>query len=1167
MRPIRLKIKGLNSFIDEQEIDFNKLTERGLFGIFGPTGSGKSTILDGITLALYGDLPRKSTNYINMNCNSLNVSFEFSISDGKTKTYRVEREFKTDKKTGRPKSGKCKVLDITQVNPIILAESVKEVTKTCESIIGLGMNDFTKTVVLPQGSFSEFLKISGKDRREMLERLFNLQEYGENLEKKLSAKSKVIEKKLDIIKGKLSSYEDINLDDLEIKENEFKNNEKNIKQKGSELLEINETYEEAKEIFQLKSELNSYENERNIISIEAKDIENKRGKIDNIEKSLRILNFIENYNMVLNELNEKNKNLEDYNLEFENIKNKKNNILKVYNEFLEKKQESVPRLKIKAERLDGELKNRKALRVLEEEINRLNEIIKFLKIDKEKSITQVNKTINEIDDINLNIKSLEKKYDSLKVDRNLKKEIEEALRLENDYLSLGKDIDESLKDIDSLEKSIKLCEDKKISLQDGRDKNLKELKEYEFLLENLNKNCPAEDKDLLNKKVLLENIKIKQEKFSDCKKKIDLNNNKILEINDKLSELNKEKHNLKKFIDLLEKEVDDFKIQSLALKIREKLIEGDICPVCGSTHHDIEIFQKLDLSLLESKNSKLLGNKDELLEKEREIAKLEERIIAINNESKNFKDEIKSLGEDFSENIICELQKEIYILENDIKRYKEEKLNLENKLNDIKDIDRDLNNDIKILNVNLENSRNNLDDKIQKRKISLEKFNSLNNLIEEKRSTLKIDDFKEYYKDLIEKENKREELESCIKDKRAFKEKKESERDIKNKEKEEIINSLASNEAALKEKENQKNNIKNNLNQEFTQLENINNIEKILIQTNEEIKNINEHFEKYIDEKNCIEEKFEEINNKLNKASLKVKALEDKEKSIKEELELNLQKENFTNIDEVEEFLKEKHTLKELKDYVKNYDDKMKVLEVNIDNVLKKLKNRDICNEELESIKINKEKVQCELDSLKDVNLILKQEIKNLKEKIEKFKTIMSEKKKIKHDEIIINDLKKLFSGRKFVDYIATERLKYVALEASKRLKEITNNNYSLEINKDGMFIMRDFKNGGCIRDVSTLSGGETFLTSLALSLALSSGLQLKKAVPLELFFLDEGFGTLDDDLLETVVSSLEKIQHEKLKIGIISHVESIKNRVPVKLIVTPAESGMGGSKVKIERN
>ncbi len=64
MKPIRLEVKGLNSFIDKQVVEFDKLTERGLFGIFGPTGSGKSTILDGITLALYGDIARKSSNYI-----------------------------------------------------------------------------------------------------------------------------------------------------------------------------------------------------------------------------------------------------------------------------------------------------------------------------------------------------------------------------------------------------------------------------------------------------------------------------------------------------------------------------------------------------------------------------------------------------------------------------------------------------------------------------------------------------------------------------------------------------------------------------------------------------------------------------------------------------------------------------------------------------------------------------------------------------------------------------------------------------------------------------------------------------------------------------------------------------------------------------------------------
>jgi exonuclease SbcC len=85
--------------------------------------------------------------------------------------------------------------------------------------------------------------------------------------------------------------------------------------------------------------------------------------------------------------------------------------------------------------------------------------------------------------------------------------------------------------------------------------------------------------------------------------------------------------------------------------------------------------------------------------------------------------------------------------------------------------------------------------------------------------------------------------------------------------------------------------------------------------------------------------------------------------------------------------------------------------------------------------------------------------------------------------------------------------------------------------------------------------------------LALSSQIQLKGTAPLELFFLDEGFGTLDNNLLEVVIEALEKIHHDKLKVGIISHVESLKNRVPVKLLLTPAESGKGGSKVRLERS
>ena len=216
MKPIKLKIKGLNSFMEEQTIDFEKLTDRGFFGIFGPTGSGKSTILDGITLALYGNVSRKSSNYINTNCDRLNVNFEFQISGAEVKRYVVDREFRR-KNDGSINSGKCKIVDITNGEEV-LADGVKTINKKVEEIIGLNLEDFTRTVVLPQGKFSEFLKLEGKDRRDMLERLFNLEQYGDNLSRKLSSKISGERTENSVLIGQLSGYSDISEDKLKEKE-------------------------------------------------------------------------------------------------------------------------------------------------------------------------------------------------------------------------------------------------------------------------------------------------------------------------------------------------------------------------------------------------------------------------------------------------------------------------------------------------------------------------------------------------------------------------------------------------------------------------------------------------------------------------------------------------------------------------------------------------------------------------------------------------------------------------------------------------------------------------------------------------------------------------------------------------------------------------------------
>lgn len=114
-------------------------------------------------------------------------------------------------------------------------------------------------------------------------------------------------------------------------------------------------------------------------------------------------------------------------------------------------------------------------------------------------------------------------------------------------------------------------------------------------------------------------------------------------------------------------------------------------------------------------------------------------------------------------------------------------------------------------------------------------------------------------------------------------------------------------------------------------------------------------------------------------------------------------------------------------------------------------------------------------------------------------------------------------------------------------------------------FVIRDNKNGGVLRAADTLSGGEIFITSLSLALALSSSIQLNGSAPLELFFLDEGFGSLDDELLNIVMDSLERIKTDRRSIGIISHVENLKERVPVKLLIEPSQNTGSGSHIRVQ--
>ena len=235
-----------------------------------------------------------------------------------------------------------------------------------------------------------------------------------------------------------------------------------------------------------------------------------------------------------------------------------------------------------------------------------------------------------------------------------------------------------------------------------------------------------------------------------------------------------------------------------------------------------------------------------------------------------------------------------------------------------------------------------------------------------------------------------------------------------------------------------------------------------------------------------------------------------------------------------------------------------------IQHLKQKLNGRTVDLNEFLSLEKNKYRLSDEIDIITKEIGAKQNEVMTLDKNLKKVNELQKQLDESTHNLGLLKEIEKLLQGKRFVEFVAKNQLEYIVIEASKRLDQMTKGRYVLEIDDNLNFVMRDNYNGGLRRGIKTLSGGETFLTSLALALALSSQIQLKGSAPLEFFFLDEGFGSLDNELLDVVMESLEKLHNEKLSVGIISHVDELKNRVPVKLIVSPNDGG-SGSKINIE--
>lgn len=1174
MKPRILKVSGLNSFEEEQIIYFDKLTEKGLFGIFGPTGSGKSTILDAMTIALYGNVTRTNKGYINTATKNLTVSYEFEIGDGKDRrTYVAERNLKINNKGGY-NTKYARLIDKTEVEDMIIAEKPNELEKEIERIIGLKGDDFTRSVVLPQGKFSEFLKLKGKDKRDMLERIFGLERYGKVLGDKIKSVKYKYLKESDILSGELKKYEGITEEGFKEKEEELERALKEEDAIKNEKQKLEEDYEKYKDIWELQKELKTLKKAEGVLNSKLKDINIKKISLEKGEKALKIKPCIDEVHKIKESIVKNLEEWEKVNSELKGIEEALKLTEESYNRVLKEKDETLPLLITKKADLNRAVEIYNAVSLIKVEREKLLEDYYGIKKNKDVVDKKIKLITENREETFKKVEDIEKRLNEIKIDPEYREKLQNALDKENEYNKVLKRNQELTLKVNAREVNIgKLNKEYEeiLKLQEEQNTMVKSLEERINLLE---KNNPGDGSQLLSR---VERVNFYKESLhkalEDDKKRVELEK-KLQEIEalkapikGSLKNLQEGLEKKKEELAKVKEEVEHINKTNLASILASELEEGNPCPVCGSTHHT-DAAVKIDREGLDKKEKErdILEKYIEKLSKDINEKTLE--VISFEKEKEHVNKEYGSLLKELQDIDIKELreskereEREFEILKGNIEKYKKEKESLDKVF--ICEKDKKIKVDMKETKLKemlrgeisvLKEQRDELLRENENMKFLSSEYALMKEELKLENIALRVDEIKAFEKEaqVLQKEQKEKRtlIESMDKEKEVLLVE-EKKLDI---ELERILQSGREKKKIIEEKEEEINKLSNGKSPQ------------------EYVKVVEESIEKINKDNEILKTRLEEEKNKKQQIHEKRLSLEEAKKILNSRLEeqnkrllISLEENEFQNEEEVLRFLLDEPIMARIKEEICSFEDDVKDIKVNINRVEGKLGGEFIEEEkweELKNTRIEKEKL---LNiKIKEI-ATLQKIIEDLKNNLEDLKELRKREKELDHKLSLLSDLGKLVEGNKFVEFVAMSQLKYIAREASRRLKNITKERYALEIDSEGNFAIRDDFNGGEIRDTSTLSGGETFLASLALALSLSSQVQLKGSAPLEFFFLDEGFGTLDTELLDTVMTSIERLHSSRLSVGIISHVEELKNRVPVKLIVTPAKPGEGGSKVALE--
>ena len=1183
MKPIKLKIDGLNSFETEQCLDFSKLSG-GVFGIFGKTGSGKSTILDAITLSLYGEVERskQKEDFINTKCQKATVSLEFEIfTSGKNRTFEVVRTF-SKRKSGIESAAELFELDASGER-LMVTEGVTKVDAKIFEIIGLGANEFAKCIALPQGEFSAFLKARPSERTEIMSNIFDLSRYGEKLA--VSVKEKVVEydkqvlalssslelvkfatdellyetkKQMDDVK---SEYEKTSLELKLLSEDYAKQNTAFEKQvKLEEVLKILEKLEaQSEEMKRLKVEI-----DKNKIANEIKPAYDKLKKdiVDEKELTEKIAG--------LNEIKlQKQAELHEAETEFENFK-------EVY-------EAKIVELNARLAKLDNLSKFEQDLKTAEDEKVKILEKIK----DTEKELLEKQESLNyvlsDVTKIEEEIDKIDTFIEANKPDVDLSYALEQTKGIESEIIL----IDEFYKQIEVL---VDQTNADLQSVKDEYNTAIKEERDYNFKREQIQNSIEVafEDADTTSFAKLrscdkqlegMNEVKLEVSALDDAVSKLELDcgnrmatimslDSQIENEQAEYGEIEKRVTQKERELAILREERESMLGDNVISLISNHLHIGEICPVCSNRVVQKIYSDNVDLSSIEG-----------------EIEKANTELKAVRFERD------KAFANVITLKARIEFEKaQVEIDKSEISKLMEGRNNL---------FQRYVDN-----NSESESNFNKLQKLIENTAESLENLISLQDEIREAEQRViisktqagtKITIYQNYLENLLEilynLQRKKAEREFVIFNvNEKYKDLAEYKKQIaEGKNVELLIDGKKEEKYKLRERQNEIANERLKIEKDIAEtkasldvlLEKQANTEKQITVSKAEI------IANGVPENTSVEEERDETQKALAKlkfdnenVGIKRESAKDNLKRVENEYEVkfSILAEKRTEIKDLEKQVADSMIKAEFssnedleKCFAEGYE--LKVKQTRLDEYEDELRFACLQKGELEK------EVVVSLDEKEVAGLKVKidelnERVKSLSEEVGKTsaeyaRVLDSNAKNIEiskslaeftHKLDLAKELSSVLKGKALAEYVAEEYLQEITASANQKLGLLMDGRYTLKFENKEFFVEDNF-NDAKVRPASTLSGGETFLVSLSLALSISDAISMLSSRSMDFFFLDEGFGTLDAELCEAVISALYKLESQNLNIGLISHVGELEERIKNKVLVTKEA---GGSKLKV---